>query len=100
MSLKTGDNHSRDSQQCKGSIYKNGNPFGRMTLEDYRNSWELTLFGKDYINYKNYFVKDCPLLIKGKIQPKFYNEDELELKVKSMSLLADAKRRSHKKHFT
>ncbi len=75
----------------KEAYTKNGNPFGRMTLEDYRNSWELTLFGKDYINYKNYFVKDCPLIIKGRIQPKYYNEEELELKVKSMSLLADAK---------
>ncbi len=75
----------------KEAYTKKGNPFGRMTLEDYRNSWELTLFGKDYITYKNYFVKDCPLLIKGKIQPKFYNEDELELKIKSMSLLSDAR---------
>ncbi len=75
----------------KEAYTRNGNPFGRMTIEDYRNSWELTLFGKDYINYKNYFVKDCPLVIKGRIQPKYYNEDELELKVKSMSLLADAK---------
>ena len=75
----------------KEAYTKNGNPFGRMTLEDYRSSWELTLFGKDYINYKNYFVKDCPLLIKGKIQPKYYNQEEFELKVKSMSLLSDAK---------
>lgn len=75
----------------KEAYTKKGNPYGRMILEDYRNSWELTLFGKDYISYKNYFVKDCPLLIKGRIQPKFYNEDELELKVKNMSLLADAR---------
>ena len=75
----------------KEAYTKNGNPYGRMTLEDYRDSWELTLFGKDYINYKNYFVKDCPLLIKGRIQPKYYNQEDFELKVKSMSLLADAK---------
>lgn len=75
----------------KEAYTKNGNPYGRMNLEDYRHSWEMTLFGKDYINFKNYFVKDCPLLIKGKVQPKFYREDELELKVKSISLLADAK---------
>ncbi len=75
----------------KEAYTKNGNPYGRMNLEDYRNSWELTLFGKDYITYKNYYVKDCPLLIKGRIQPKYYNEEELEFKVKSISLLADAK---------
>ncbi len=75
----------------KEAYTRNGNPFGRMILEDYRNSWELTLFGKDYISYKNYFVKDCPLLIKGRIQTKYYRENELELKVKSMTLLADAK---------
>ncbi len=70
---------------------KNGNPYGRMNLEDYRDSFELALFGKDYINFKNYLVKDCPLLIKGKVQPRPYNENELEFKVKSMSLLANAK---------
>ncbi len=75
----------------KEAYTKNGNPFGRMVLEDYRNSWELALFGKDYINFKNYFVKDCPLLIRGKIQTRYYNQDELELKVKSMSLLANAR---------
>jgi DNA polymerase III subunit alpha len=75
----------------KEAYTKNGKPYGRMNLEDYRNSWELTLFGQDYINYKNYYVKDCPLLIKGKIQPKYYNEEELELKVKSMSLLSNAR---------
>ncbi|MFP4366275.1 MAG: DNA polymerase III subunit alpha [Bacteroidales bacterium] len=75
----------------KEAYTKKGNPYGRMSLEDYRNSWELTLFGKDYISYKNYYVKDCPLLIKGKVQSKYYNEDELEFKVKSMSLLANAK---------
>ncbi len=75
----------------KEAYTRKGNPYGRMTLEDYKNSWELTLFGKDYINYKNYFVKDCPLLIKGRIKPKYYNEEELELRVKSMSLLSDAR---------
>ncbi len=75
----------------KEAYTKNGNPFGRMVLEDYRSSWELALFGKDYINFKNYFVKDCPLLIKGRIQPRYYNQDEFELKVKTMSLLANAK---------
>ena len=75
----------------KEAYTKNGNPFGRMVLEDYRGSLELTLFGKDYINFKNYFVKDCPLLIKGRIQPRYYNQEEYELKVKSMSLLANAR---------
>jgi DNA polymerase III subunit alpha len=75
----------------KEAYTKNGNPYGRMMLEDYRDSYELALFGKDYISFKNYLVKDCPLLIRGKIQPRIYNEEELELKVKSMSLLANAR---------
>ena len=75
----------------KEAYTKNGNPFGRMSLEDYRDSFEIALFGKDYISFKNYLVKDCPLLIKGKVQARPYNEAELELKVKSMSLLANAR---------
>jgi DNA polymerase III subunit alpha len=62
-----------------------------MNLEDYRNSWELDPVRSGLHKFKNYYVKDCPLLIKGKIQPKYYNEEELELKVKSMSLLANAR---------
>ena len=75
----------------KEAYTKSGNPYGRMILEDYRNSYELTLFGKDYISFKNYYVKDCALLIKGRIQGKYYNEEEMEFKVKSMSLLSDAR---------
>ncbi len=76
---------------AKEATTKKGTPFGRLTIEDYTDSHELTLFSKDYINFKNFFVKDCPLLIKGKVQPKFNRENELELKVKNINLLSNIK---------
>jgi DNA polymerase III subunit alpha len=76
----------------KEAYTKNGNPYGRMYLEDYRNSLELSFFGKDYISFKNFLVKDCALLIKGRVQGKYYKEEELEFKVKSISLLSEAKK--------
>ncbi len=75
----------------KEATTKKGNPYGRLTIEDYSDSYELILFSKDYINFKNFFVKDCALLIKGKIQPKFYRENELELKIRSINLLSNLK---------
>lgn len=70
---------------------KNGNFYGRVTLEDYSDSWEMTLFGKDFENFRKFFFEGYSLLIKGKVQPKSYNPAEIEFKIKSMHMLSDVK---------
>ncbi len=47
---------------------KDGSPYGRMTLEDYKGSYELVLYGDQYQTFKNYFQKDLFLYITGRVQ--------------------------------
>lgn len=76
---------------AKVMMSKNGNQFGKITIEDYSDSWEMALFGKDFENYRKYLFEGYSLLIKGKVQPKSYNPSELEFKIKSMNMLNDVK---------
>jgi DNA polymerase-3 subunit alpha len=71
---------------------KTGNPYGSLTVEDYTDAFKITLFGKDYLNFKNYLTKGYAVLISGKVQHRFNDESkELELKVNSFEMLADVK---------
>ncbi|NOU16509.1 MAG: DNA polymerase III subunit alpha [Bacteroidales bacterium] len=76
---------------AKVATSKNGNYFGKISLEDYSDSWELALFGKDFENYRKFCFEGYSLLIKGRVQPKSYNPAELEFKIKSMNMLSDVK---------
>ncbi len=70
---------------------KNGKPYGDMTLEDYSGSYLLRMFSKDYLNFKAYFQKGYYLLLHGKVQERGWgNSNELELKIKQISMLSDA----------
>ncbi|HRW62962.1 MAG TPA: DNA polymerase III subunit alpha, partial [Bacteroidales bacterium] len=77
--------------EVKHSTTKTGNPFGFLTIQDYTDSFRIALFGKDYENFRKYCYVDYPLLIKGKVQPRMYNENELEFKVKTMMLLGQVR---------
>ena len=66
---------------------KNGKPFGRFTVEDYSGSFEMTLFGEDYINFRNYFDAGQFVFIKGRYQGN-WRGDRYELKVQQVRLLS------------
>ncbi|KAI4469290.1 dna polymerase iii subunit alpha [Holotrichia oblita] len=69
---------------------KAGKPFGRFTLEDYNGSYQFTLFGKDYENYRKYLYTDYYLMVKGRIVPRQYNDKELEPRITSVMQLSEA----------
>lgn len=69
---------------------KTGKPFGRFTLEDYNGSYQFTLFGKDYENFRKFLYQDYYLLIRGKIAPRPYNDKEFEPRIASIMQLAEA----------
>lgn len=70
---------------------KNGKPFGIVTIEDFSESYEFAFFSNDYVDFSKYFVEGYSLMIKGKVQGKFYNKEELEFKVNSINLLSDVR---------
>ncbi|WP_295939716.1 DNA polymerase III subunit alpha [uncultured Alistipes sp.] len=69
-------------------ITKTGKPWGKFVLEDYNGTHEFALFSKDYENFRKYLFPDYFLFIRGKVQPKLYNDKELEFKIISMVQLA------------
>jgi len=68
---------------------KTGRPWGKFELEDYNGTHEFALFGKDYENFRKYLFKDYFLLVRGKVQPRPYNDRELEFKITSMMQLSE-----------
>ncbi|MEI6489481.1 MAG: DNA polymerase III subunit alpha [Bacteroidota bacterium] len=70
-------------------VTKTGNPWGKITIEDYRESSELAFFGEDYVKFKPYMVTGLFLYVKGKIQERFRQADNLEFKVQNIQLLSE-----------
>lgn len=70
-------------------ITKTGNPWGKITIEDYRESAELAFFGEDYVKFKQYMVHGLFLYIKGKIAERFRNSGNFEFKVNNIQLLSE-----------
>ena len=69
---------------------RSGSTFGVMKLEDYTDSMELRLFGKQKIEFEHYAVPGTPLLVFAKCQ-KRYNSEEVMLNISEIRLLEDYK---------
>ena len=74
--------------ETRSGVTKNGKPFGGFTLQDYTDSFTFLLFDKDYVTFSNFFVTDYHLLVRGKVQGRHYNPDELEFRIKEIHLLS------------
>ena len=70
---------------------KNGNPYGIVKMEDFSGNGELALFGKDWIEYRNYFVEGTSLFIKIKVEPHRFRMGTFNVNIQSVDLLADVK---------
>ncbi len=71
----------------EGVTRKKGSPFAILTLEDYSGSHDFAFFGRDYVDFGNYFRSGMFLMIKGRVQPRSYSPDQIETKVNHISLL-------------
>ena len=70
-------------------ITKTGKPWGKFVLEDYNGTHEFALFSRDYENFRKYLFSDYFLFVRGRVQPKPYNDKELEFKIISMVQLSE-----------
>lgn len=77
--------------ETRSGLTKNGKPYGGFTLQDYTDSFSFLLFDKDYVAFSNFFNTDYHLLVKGKVQGRHYNPDELELRIKEIHLLSEVR---------
>ncbi|SBV91074.1 DNA polymerase III subunit alpha [uncultured Dysgonomonas sp.] len=74
-------------------ITKNGKPFMIIRIEDFTGSGELPLFGDDYINFGKYGRLGLYVYIKGRVQPRKFDQTQFEFKIFSIQLLPDVKDR-------
>jgi len=83
---------------------KAGNPYGIFTLEDYVGAFEFPLFGKNYIEYGKYMIKDLYLFLNVIVQERGADykykkvevadpniPKELELKIQKIEVFSDIK---------
>jgi DNA polymerase-3 subunit alpha len=68
---------------------KTGNPFGRMTVEDYSGAYTFTMFGKEYIQRRNFFLPGAQLFIEGTVARNTWGDKNLELRIRNIDLLED-----------
>lgn len=67
---------------------KTGKDFGILTIEDYSGTMELPFFGRDYTDYRRFFINETAIYIKGKVQPKWGREgNELSFGINNIDLL-------------
>ena len=60
---------------------KMGKPYGILKLEDFTGNGEIPLFGNDYIEFSKYCKDGLVLLINASVQPRRWNENELDFKI-------------------
>ena len=83
---------------------KAGNPYGIFTLEDYVGAFEFPLFGKNYIEYGKFMIKDLYLFVHAIVQERGADykykkvevtdpniPKELELKIQKIEVFSEIK---------
>lgn len=70
---------------------KSGGQFGILKLEDYSASTELKFFGQDFINFRNYGIPGIFILVSGRYQKRFKNEEQLKFCITNIKLLQEIK---------
>jgi DNA polymerase III subunit alpha len=76
---------------------KKGTFYGRLTIEDFTDSYEFTLFGKDFENYRRFFYVGYPIMVKGRFNPSRFRPGELEFTIKNILMLSDVREEFIKK---
>jgi DNA polymerase-3 subunit alpha len=70
-------------------VTKNGKPFAIIKIEDYKESFEMALFGEDYVKQQNFLKEGYFLFIKGKVEERYRQAGQWEFKIGSINLLSE-----------
>ena len=76
---------------ARNLMTKTGKPYGSITVEDYQDSYQFTLFGKDYEQFRSFFYEGYSLLIRGSVNPHPFRPGEFEAKIKVIRQLPNVK---------
>lgn len=70
-------------------LTKKGDPYGRLTIEDTRGSFEFPLFAKTFLDNQHFLIEGLFLLVRATVIEKMFNPGELELQIDQIELLND-----------
>ena len=73
---------------------KNGMPCGFVTIEDFKGSGELALFGNDWGRWSGMFTEGASVYVSAKVQPRFQFSDIMQLKVQNVEYLQMVKQKA------
>ena len=73
----------------KEMLSRKGEQFGSMVIDDYSGSYELRLFGDEYLNFKSFFTNDTFVYCRAKVTSRQYKDKSgNERTYTSMKILA------------
>ena len=72
---------------------KSGKSFGKIVLEDKTGTYELMLFGHNYVDYGKYGIKGEFLMVNGAFQRSKFNQSKVNFNITSIDLMQDVKGR-------
>ncbi len=70
-------------------ISKAGKPFGSFIIEDYSDSYDMAIFGEDYVKFKGYLQEGYFVQIRGLVQERFKQVGNWGFEMKNVQLLSD-----------
>jgi DNA polymerase-3 subunit alpha len=100
--LKSGIENYRNKDLFFGGVVtsfenrtsKNGNPFGKLIIEDYHGNIDLAFFGKDYVEFNKYMMKGLFVFVKARVQERYMQPGNWELKILKIDLLQEIKNKA------
>ncbi len=78
----------------EGISQRNNRPFGNAVLEDYSDTYQLGLWGNDFVTWKNFFTPGVQILIKGFVEEWESRKDGrkgISVRIKSIHLLSEVR---------
>jgi DNA polymerase-3 subunit alpha len=75
----------------KDKFTKTGKPCGFITIEDFKGSGELAMFGEDWGRWSGMFKPGCTVYITAKLKPRFRDSNMLDLKIQNIEYLQSIK---------
>lgn len=69
---------------------RNGKMYGRITLEDYSGKYELMLFGRNFVDFRNFGIPSEAIMVRGVYNKSPYN-DRINFDIKDIKLMDDVK---------
>jgi len=78
-------------------ITKKGESYGRLVLNDYSDSIELSFWKEKYLRYKDYIEDNCKIVVSGIYKESRFRPGQMELDISGVMLLSEIKAKMTKK---